>query len=97
MQLSETVKLYPTKYQSELIRAAMSEYISTVNSLVSDAASGKSIARITTADVDAQLPSALRNQCIRDARSIIRKYYKSCHSAVLKNQAALPGRPPTSG
>mgnify|MGYP007096100686 CR=1 FL=1 len=57
MQLSETVKLYPTKYQSELIRAAMSEYISTVNSLVSDAASGKSIARITTADVDAQLPA----------------------------------------
>lgn len=87
MQLSETVKLYPTKYQSELIRAAMSEYISTVNSLVSDAASGKSIARITTADVDAQLPSALRNQCIRDARSIIRKYYKSCHSAVLKNRS----------
>lgn len=87
MQLSETVKLYPTKYQSELIRAAISEYISTVNSLVSDAASGKSIARITTADVDAQLPSALRNQCIRDARSIIRKYYKSCHSAVLKNRS----------
>lgn len=87
MQLSETVKLYPTKYQSELIRAAMSEYISTVNSLVSDAASGKSIARITTADVDAQLPSALRNQCIRDARSIIRKYYKSCHSTVLKNRS----------
>lgn len=87
MQLSETVKLYPTKYQSELIRAAMSEYISTVNSLVSDAASGKSIARITTADVDAQLPSALRNQCIRDAKSIIRKYYKSCHSAVLKNRS----------
>ena len=87
MQLSETVKLYPTNYQSELIRAAMSEYISTVNSLVSDAASGKSIARITTADVDAQLPSALRNQCIRDARSIIRKYYKSCHSTVLKNRS----------
>ena len=87
MQLSETVKLYPSKYQSELIRAAMSEYISTVNSLVSDAASGKSIARITTADVDAQLPSALRNQCIRDARSIIRKYYKSCHSTVLKNRS----------
>ncbi len=37
MQLSETVKLYPTKYQSELSKATMSEYISTVNSLVSDA------------------------------------------------------------
>lgn len=86
MQLSETVKLYPTKYQSELIRAAMSEYISTVNSLVSDATRGMSISKITTADVSAGLPSALTNQCIRDARSIVKKHYKACHGAVLKNR-----------
>lgn len=86
MQLSETVKLYPTKYQSELIKAAMSEYISTVNSLVSDAARGMSISKITTADVSAGLPSALTNQCIRDARSIVKKHYKACHGAVLKNR-----------
>lgn len=89
MQLSETVKLYPTKYHSELIKAAMSEYISIVNSLVSDAVSGKSISKITTANVDANLPSALTNQCIRDARSIVRKYYKSCHTAVLKNRKLI--------
>ena len=86
MQLSETVKLYPTKYQSELIKATMSEYISTVNSLVSDAVSGKSISKVTTADVSANLPSALTNQCIRDAKSIVKKHYKACHSAVLKNR-----------
>ena len=86
MQLSETIKFYPTKYQSELIKATMSEYISTVNSLVSDAMIGKSISKITTADVSACLPSALTNQCIRDARSIVRKYYKACHKAVLKNR-----------
>lgn len=86
MQLSETVKLYPTKYQSELIRAAMSEYISTVNRLVSDSTRGMSISKITTADVSAGLPSALTNQCIRDARSIVKKHYKACHGAVLKNR-----------
>lgn len=86
MQLSETVKLYPTKYQSELIRAAMSEYISTVNRLVSDSTRGMSISKITTADVSADLPSALTNQCIRDARSIVKKHYKACHGAVLKNR-----------
>ena len=86
MQLSETVKLYPTKYQSELIKATMLEYISTVNSLVSDAVSGKSISKVTTADVSANLPSALTNQCIRDAKSIVKKHYKACHSAVLKNR-----------
>lgn len=33
MQLTETVKLYPNKYQTELIKATMTEYISTVNHL----------------------------------------------------------------
>ena len=37
MQLTETVKLYPNKYQTELIKATMTEYISTVNHLVFDA------------------------------------------------------------
>ena len=86
MQLSETVKLYPTEYQSELIKATMSEYISTVNRLVFDAVSGKPISKVTTADVSANLPSALTNQCIRDAKSIVKKHYKACHASVLKNR-----------
>ena len=88
MQLTETVKLYPNKYQTELIKATMSEYISTVNHLVLDAINGRAITKITTADVNAALPSALCNQCIRDAKSIIRKYNK-----VLRNsdtQVKLP-------
>ncbi len=36
--------------------------------------------------MSANLPSALTNQCIRDAKSIVKKYYKSCHNAVLKNR-----------
>lgn len=87
MQLSETVKVYPTEYQKILIAQTMAEYIGTVNSLVSDAVSGHSIAKITTADVSADLPSALLNQCIRDAKSIIKKHYKYCHAAVLKNRS----------
>ena len=87
MQLSETVKVYPTKYQRTLIAQAMAEYIKTVNRLVSDAVNGHSIAKTTTADVSANLPSALTNQCIRDAKSIVKKHYKSCHKAVLKNRS----------
>ncbi|MDD7349496.1 MAG: transposase, partial [Clostridiales bacterium] len=86
MQLSETVKIYPTEYQKTLISQTMTEYIETVNSLVSDAVSGHSIAKITTADVNANLPSALLNQCIRDAKSVVKKHYKYCHKAVLKNR-----------
>lgn len=87
MQLSETVKIYPTEYQESLITKTMSEYVNTVNRLVSDAVSGHSIAKITTADVRANLPSALTNQCICDAKSIVRKHYRSCRKAVLKNRS----------
>lgn len=87
MQLSETVKIYATEYQKKLITQTMTDYINTVNSLVSDAVSGHSIVKITTADVTANLPSALVNQCIRDAKSIVRKHYRYCRKAVLKNKS----------
>lgn len=92
MQLSETVKLYPTEYQAELIKNTMSEYISTVNNIVSDYSNDrskgvkeiknikeiKSISKLTTADVKVNLPSALCNQSIRDVKSIVKKYNKAC-------------------
>ena len=84
MQLTETVKLYPNKYQIELIKVTMTEYISTVNHLVLDAINGRAITKITTADVNAILPSALCNQCIRDAKSIIRKYNKALRNSNTK-------------
>ena len=89
MQLSETVKVYPTEYQKNIITQTMTEYIDIVNSLVSDAVNGHSIAKTTTADVSANLPSALTNQCIRDAKSIVKKHYKYCHKAVLKNRSLV--------
>lgn len=70
MQLSETIKLYMTKEQKSLVVMTMNEYINTVNSLVSAASNGTSISKYTTADVKASLPSALTNQCIRDAKSM---------------------------
>jgi len=84
MQLSETIRLYPTKEQDMLIRQMMELYIHTVNHLVSDAVKGISIIHYTSADVTAPIPSALKNQCIRDAKSIVKKHYKACHKAVLK-------------
>lgn len=86
MQLSETVKLYMTREQKSLVVMAMNEYINTVNSLISVATNGASISKYTTADVNASLPSALTNQCIRDARSIMNKYNKDCHKASAKNK-----------
>lgn len=85
MKLSETLKLYMTREQKSLVIMAMNEYISTVNSLVSATANGVSISKYTTADVKANLPSALTNQCIRDAKSIVNKYNKECRKVSAKN------------
>ena len=87
MQLSETVKLYMTKEQKMLITETMTEYINTVNGLVSDATNGISIAKYTSKDVNANLPSALINQCIRDAKSINRKHKKACLAAAARRDA----------
>ena len=93
MQLSETVKLYMTKNQLSLATETMKEYISTVNGLVTDAVNGTSIDKYTSADVRADLPSALKNQCIRDARSIVRRYNKACREAERKNDKPEPKVP----
>lgn len=86
MQLSETIKLYMTKEQKSLVITTMNEYINIVNSLVSIATNGTSISKYTTADVNASLPSALTNQCIRDARSIINRYNKDFRKVSAKNK-----------
>lgn len=86
MQLSETIKLYMTKEQKSLVVMTMNEYINTVNSLVSATSNGTSISKYTTADVKASLPSALTNQCIRDAKSIVNRYNKDCRKFSAKNK-----------
>lgn len=53
MKLSEIIKLYPTKSHSGLIKTVMTEYISIVKRFASDAVSGCSIAKVTTADIRA--------------------------------------------
>lgn len=85
MQLSETVKLYMSKTEYVLIKDTMDTYIATVNNIVSGAVNGMSIAKLTTKSVNANLPSALTNQCIRDAKSIVKKYNRACRNAERRN------------
>ena len=66
MQLTETVKLYPNKYQTELIKATMSEYISTVNKLVFDVANGRTITKMTIQTTNHSSPGGpMPTTCIR--------------------------------
>lgn len=86
MQLTETIKLNIGTNESSMLNAAMKEYINVVNSTVNLAVNGMSIARFTSKDIDCNLPSAIKNQVARDARSIVKKHYKSCKAAVKKNE-----------
>src|SRR5215472_11665930 len=72
------VRLYPSSDQAARLRAHCQEYIGTINVLVAALDSdvlpdgGKST---STKDFTAALPSAVKNQALRDARSIWKRSF----------------------
>ncbi|MGG1664644.1 RNA-guided endonuclease TnpB family protein, partial [Brevibacillus sp. NRS-1366] len=64
------VKLLPTKEQIQLLQQCCSEYIQVINSLVAEMVEEKKSTKKTTKDVPANLPSAVKNQAIKDAKSV---------------------------
>jgi hypothetical protein len=54
----------------------MEKYIACVNSLVALHLSGTSIQKFSSKDVVAELPAAVKNQAIRDAKSVLQRYAK---------------------
>src|SRR5437763_13731074 len=69
------VRLYPTPEQGRLLTDHCQEYIRTVNVLASalDAEVIPQDESITTKDFVAQLPSCVKNQALRDARSVFKR------------------------
>lgn len=76
MILTTSLKLELNSSDEHLLRTEMEKYIACVNSLVALHLSGVSIQKFTSKDVDAELPSAVKNQAIRDAKSVLRRYAK---------------------
>ncbi|MBJ8009376.1 MULTISPECIES: RNA-guided endonuclease TnpB family protein [Bacillus cereus group] len=70
------IKLLPTKEQASILNAMGKEYISTINALVSEMVAEKKITKKTTKDVPVNLPSAVKNQAIKDAKSVFQKVKK---------------------
>lgn len=91
MQKTIKIKLIPTKNQQKLICDRMSEYIRTTNSLTEKMLDMKQGETMSTKDFSANLPSAVKNQCIRDAKSILRKHKKGLTKsvAVLKKPVCI--------
>ena len=64
------VKLLPTKEQASILDDMSKEYINTINTLISEMVAEKKSIKKTTKDVPANLPSAVKNQTIKDAKSV---------------------------
>jgi putative transposase len=73
------VRLYPTPEQAAMLRAHCQEYISTINALVQALDSDvlpQGGEDASTKDFTAALPSAVKNQALRDARSVWRRSFE---------------------
>ena len=86
IKVTKKIKLIPTKEQEHLIQNTMKEYIKTVNDLVATFVLNDEALKLTSKDVVANIPSALKNQCIRDAKSVFNKYKKAVKTNLKKGK-----------
>lgn len=98
MILTTSLKLELNSSDEHLLRAEMEKYIACVNSLVALHLSGVSIQKLSSKDVVAELPAAVKNQAIRDAKSVLRRYAKKQRKVERKRawfaeQGKTPKRP----
>lgn len=78
------VRLSPTPEQAAILRAHGQEYIGTVNVLVLALDSDVLPEDASTKDFTAALPSAVKNQALRDARSVWKRSFELGISPVLR-------------
>ncbi|SCW54889.1 transposase, IS605 OrfB family, central region [Paenibacillus tianmuensis] len=79
------IRIFPNDVS--LLKEMGDEYIKTVNLLTEQAEASGTFPKLTSKDVDAKLPSAVKNQAIRDARSIHNKTKKQGKRPILKRRA----------
>ena len=80
--LTIKVKLNPTQEQTLMLKESSLEYISVINSLVSEMVDNKKTTKKTSASVEAKLNSAVKNQAIKDAKSVFQKVKKSKYKII---------------
>lgn len=74
------IKLLPMKEQMKILERMGRTYIQTINTLVDEMVEVQAATKKTTKDVDCMLPSAVKNQAIKDAKSVFTKIRKSKYS-----------------
>ncbi len=83
------IELLPTVEQKVLLKLISAEYIKTINMLVSDMVKASGVLKLTSKDVCDLMPSAVKNQVIRGAKSVFRKSKKLKTVPVLKKPQCI--------
>ncbi len=87
MKLTVKFKILPTKEQEQYLEQTLTEYINTVNNIVRIMINRHT--KLTSKDIKANLPSAVKNQAIQDAKSVYRKYKKTDKLPILKKPVCI--------
>jgi len=74
--LTVNIKLHPTKAQQAILERMMDTYIRTANQLVAAMVQARESLNLTSKHVTADLPSAVKNQAIQDAKSMFKRAKK---------------------
>jgi putative transposase len=88
MKLTVKFKILPTKEQEKYLQETLNEYISTVNHIVRIMIDTQCV-KLTSKDIQTNLPSAVKNQAIQDAKSVFRKYKKTNRLSILKKPVCI--------
>lgn len=89
MNLTIKSKLIPSKEQVFLIKHTLNEYIFAINELVELFILAGNALKLSSKDINFKLPSAVKNQAIRDAKSIYSKYNKTKIQSILKKPVCI--------
>ena len=89
MQITVSLKLLPTKIQADYLKSITYEYIATINSIFSRMILAKKPLKLSSKDVDASLPSAVKNQAIRDSKTLFSKYKKTKKQSIAKRPVCI--------
>ncbi|MDR9792232.1 transposase [Aeribacillus pallidus] len=87
MKLTVNFKILPTKEQEQYLEQTLNEYINTVNNIVQIMINRHT--KLTSKNIKANLPSAVKNQAIQDARSVYRKYKKTNKLPILRKPVCI--------
>ena len=82
------IRLYPTRAQAQMLREHCAEYIDCVNVIVQAHDADMLPKGFSTKDFVAPLPSAVKNQVIRDAQSVYSRSFELGRIPVLKKPFA---------